>query len=202
MKRRLIAITAFLAVMLAGCGQIEEPTTSANNDKDNQVAAQIEVQTEVITETTATTMETTSAEKNTTGQERTATLTIQGGSAPSKSVVITQGKGSDDPVVRTLSSNTTSLNFEAKAESKSFTISSNTNWMISKPDWCMVSVSSGTGNADVIVTAAENPDKDQRSGQIVISGEGVSSVTIGVSQKGKDTTNSQEPGPGDNLPPS
>lgn len=143
-----------------------------------------------------------SADKNSTGQERTAILTIQGGNAPSKSVVVTQGKGSEDPVVRTLSSNTTSLSFEAKEESKTFTISSNTNWMISKPDWCIVSVSSGNGNADVVVTVAENPSKEQRSGQIVISGEGVSSVTIGVSQKGKDTTNSQEPGADDNLPPS
>ena len=62
--------------------------------------------------------------------------------------------------------------------------------------------SSGNGNSDIVVTAAENLNKEQRSGQIVISGEGVDPVSISVSQKGKDTTNSEEPGSGDNLPPS
>ena len=38
MKRRMIAITAFMAVALAGCGQIDEPLTSV--DGDNQPAAQ------------------------------------------------------------------------------------------------------------------------------------------------------------------
>ena len=143
-----------------------------------------------------------SADKNSTGQERTVTLTIEGGNAPTKNVVVTQGKGTEEPVVKTLSSNTTSLSFEAKEESKTFTISSNTNWTISKPDWCTLSVSSGDGNADVVVTVAENPNKEQRSGQIVISGEGTNSITISINQKGKDTTNSQEPGSDDNLPPS
>lgn len=143
-----------------------------------------------------------SAGKNSTGQERSVTLTVQGGNAPARSVVVTQGKGTEDPIVKTLTTNTTSLSFEAKEESKSFTINSNTSWTISKPEWCTVSASSGTGNADIVVTAADNPNKEQRTGQIVISGEGVNSVAISVSQKGKDTTNSQEPGPNDNQPPS
>lgn len=143
-----------------------------------------------------------SAGKNSTGQERTATLTIQGGKAPTRSVVVTQSKGSENPVVKTLSTNLSTLSFEAKQESKSFGINSNTSWTISKPDWCTLSVSAGTGNSDIVVTAAENTDKEQRTGQIVVSGEGVNSVIINVSQKGQDTTNSQEPGPGDNQPPS
>ena len=43
MKRRMIAITAFMAVALAGCGQIDEPLTTTNSN--DQPAAQIEVQT-------------------------------------------------------------------------------------------------------------------------------------------------------------
>lgn len=43
MKRRMIAITAFMAVALAGCGQIDEPLTNTNSN--DQPAAQIEVQT-------------------------------------------------------------------------------------------------------------------------------------------------------------
>ena len=43
MKKRILAITAFMAVALAGCGQINEPLTTVEGD--NQPAAQIEVQT-------------------------------------------------------------------------------------------------------------------------------------------------------------
>ena len=43
MKKRMIAITAFMAVELAGCGQIAEPLTTTNSN--DQPAAQIEVQT-------------------------------------------------------------------------------------------------------------------------------------------------------------
>ena len=143
-----------------------------------------------------------SAGKNSTGQERSVTLTVQAGTAPARSVVVTQGKGSEEAVAKTLSANTTSLSFGATETSKTFTISSNTNWTISKPEWCIVSVSSGTGNGDVVVIATENPNKEQRNGQIVVTGEGVSPVSISVSQEGKDTSNSQEPGADDNLPPS
>ena len=43
MKKRILAITAFMAVVLAGCGQINEPLTTTNSN--DQPAAQIEVQT-------------------------------------------------------------------------------------------------------------------------------------------------------------
>lgn len=65
MKRRFIVITAFLAISLAGCGQIDESTTSAKNNKENPSAARIEVQTDVRTEEEAA-PEITSAEKQTT----------------------------------------------------------------------------------------------------------------------------------------
>lgn len=142
-----------------------------------------------------------SAGKNSTGRDRSVTLTIQGGNAPSRSVVVTQARASEDIETRTLTTNTTSLSFGAKEESKSFTITSNTSWTISKPDWCAISASTGSGDADIKVTVSENPNTEQRSGQIIISGEGVNSVTISISQMAKDTTGSQEPGSGDNVPP-
>ena len=142
-----------------------------------------------------------SAGKNSTGKERTTTLTIRGGNAPERSVVVTQAKGTEDPIAKTLSTNTTSLSFNASGESKSFTISSNTSWRVSKPEWCALSKSSGTGNDDITVTAVENPNKEQRTGQIIVSGEGVSSVTITITQDAKDSTHSGEPGIGDNQPP-
>lgn len=42
---------------------------------------------------------TVSAGKNSTGSERTATLTVQGGNAPTKTVMVTQAKGTDDTPV-------------------------------------------------------------------------------------------------------
>lgn len=142
-----------------------------------------------------------SAGNNSTGRERSVTLTIQGGNAPTRSVVVTQARASGDIETKTLSTNTTSLSFGAKEESKSFTITSNTNWTISKPDWCTISTTTGSGDAELYVTASENPNKEQRTGQIVLSGEGVNSVTITITQNGKDTTGSQEPGSDDNIPP-
>lgn len=140
-----------------------------------------------------------SAGKNPTGKDRTAKLVIQGGTAPTKTVMVTQAKADE---ASSLSVNVSSLSFEAKGESKTFTISSNTNWRITKPDWCSVSETSGSGNATVTVTATENPDQVQRSGQIVISGDNVADATIAVSQKAKESNDNQEPGKDDNQPPS
>lgn len=75
MKRRIIAITAFMAVALAGCGQIDEPLTSV--DGDNQPAAQIEIQTEkptdAFTSETNTEAKTTSSVQQTTEETSTET---------------------------------------------------------------------------------------------------------------------------------
>lgn len=139
-----------------------------------------------------------SAGKNSTGEERTATLTIKGGNAPTKTVVVTQAKGAEAP---RLSVNLNSLDFDWSSEAKTFTINSNVSWIITKPEWCSISKASGNGNEEITVTANENPDKSLRSGQIVINGEGVSAVTINISQKGKDLTNTEEPGADDNTPP-
>ena len=138
-----------------------------------------------------------SAGKNSTGQERTATLTVSGGNAPNRTIVVTQAKGSENPA---LSINLTALDFESKSETKSFVISANVSWTISKPEWCSLSQSSGKGNGEVSVTVSENTDKE-RTGQIVINGDGVNAATIVVTQKSKDKTNSEEPGKDDNQPP-
>lgn len=151
------------------------------------------------------------AGKNPTSNSRIAVLTVRSSSL-TRTVTITQGKGSgtsdnpdnpDTPTTYSLSANKSSLDFENTGGSQTFNITSNTNWAISAPNWCTVSPSSGNNNASVTVTASENPNTEQRSGQIVISGDGVSTVYINVSQKAKEGGNTnQEPGSGDNLPPS
>ena len=52
MKKRMIAITAFIATVLVGCGQIDEVLNSANDSKEELTAAQIEVQTDIKTDVT------------------------------------------------------------------------------------------------------------------------------------------------------
>ena len=68
MKRRMIAITAFMAVALAGCGQINEPlTTTDSNDKPaSKIEIQTEVHTDSVTTETITETEKTSAAQPTT----------------------------------------------------------------------------------------------------------------------------------------
>ena len=120
-----------------------------------------------------------SAGKNSSGEERTATLTIKGGNAPTRTVVVTQAKGTEDP---RLSVNQSLLDFDWKSETKTFTITSNVTWTISKPEWCSISKISGRGNDEITVTTSENPNKEQRTGEIVINGEGVSAITITITQ--------------------
>lgn len=64
MKRRFIAITAFMAAALAGCGQIDELSTIS--DSDNQNALQVEVQTESYIASVTTEAITTSSVQQTT----------------------------------------------------------------------------------------------------------------------------------------
>ena len=128
--------------------------------------------------------------------ENTKTVTV----LPARRVTITQRKVEDTPVAYTLVVNTETLSYENTGGTQSFTITSNTNWTISCPDWCSLSTNKGNGNATVSVVVGENTTTAQRSGQIKISGNGVSDVTISVSQKAGEEP-SHEPGSGDNLPP-
>ena len=68
MKKRILAITAFMAVVLAGCGQINEPlTTTDSNDKPaSKIEIQTKVHTDSVTTETITEMKKTSAAQPTT----------------------------------------------------------------------------------------------------------------------------------------
>ena len=139
------------------------------------------------------------AGKNPTSEPRYATLTVKGGNAPEKYVMVTQLAGTVVPEAKTLTADVSLLTFEAKGETKTIKITSNTTWNITnKPDWCVLSESSGSGNKSITVTANENTKTQDRSAQIVIEGDGVSKVVIDVTQKAKEL---QEPGSDDNTPP-
>lgn len=139
------------------------------------------------------------AMKNSTGADRMAILTVQGGTLPARRVTVTQRKSSDTPVQKSLSVNTTSLEFEKDGGTQNITITSNTSWTITCPDWCTLSKTSGSDNATITVTVGKNEKTERREGQIVVSGEGVNKATVNVSQK---AGSNSSPNPGDNLPPS
>lgn len=141
---------------------------------------------------------TVSASKNSSGQDRTAILTISGGSAPTRRVTVTQKK---EVIQLVLSVDKTSLEYEKDGGSQNLVITSNTRWDISCPSWCTLSTKSGSGNATITVSVGKNEKAEQRSDQIIINGDGVSTVHVSVSQKPGDK-NTNEPNPDDNQPPS
>ena len=188
-------------VELLGDGQTQEIDVSANCNWT--IAKDAEWLSVTPTSGTNNQTITISAGKNSTGQARTAVLTIKGGSAPTRMVTITQSRSSDSQKEsNTLQVSVSTLEFSADGGAQTFTIRSNTNWTISKPDWCTLSEVSGSGDATITVTADENADTAQRSGTIVVSGNEVSPLTINVIQKAKEEDTQREPGAGDNLPPS
>lgn len=139
-----------------------------------------------------------SAMKNTSHENRMAVIYVKGGSLPARTITVTQYATG---VAQSLSVNVEALNYERDGGSQNFVITSNTSWTITCPDWCSLSMTTGTGNATVTVTASKNETTAQRSGQVVISGEGIAPVAIVVTQQaGEDI--SHEPGAGDNQLPS
>ena len=55
-----------------------------------------------------------------------------------------------------LSVNPLSIEFPKAGKSQKVTVSSNVAWEVTCPEWITCSPSSGTGNAEVTVTAAQN----------------------------------------------
>ncbi|MDR1898162.1 MAG: hypothetical protein LBR10_15400 [Prevotellaceae bacterium] len=83
----------------------------------------------------------------------------------------------------------TSLDFSNAIETKTFNIVSNTSWAIEKNgDWFTVSTESGSKDAAIDVTVAENINTAPRSAKLIIRSEGYPDIEIGVNQsKGFET---------------
>lgn len=141
-----------------------------------------------------------SAMKNSSGADRMAVLTVQGGTLPARRVTVTQKKADETPAQLYMSVNVTSLEFSKTGGSKNFVISSNATWSISCPGWCSLSTQSGSSSATITVTVTKNDKTESRSGQIILKGDGVDDVTITVSQEAGDK-NTNQPNSDDNQPP-
>ena len=88
----------------------------------------------------------------------------------------------------TLSVSPASMTFTAKSESKTFTVTSNTDWtMTSDAAWVKLSATDGSGNAQVTVTAEENTATKQRIATITLkTKDGKTTATVKLSQNGAD----------------
>ena len=93
----------------------------------------------------------------------------------------------------TFSVNPTSLSFASDGGSKTLTIVSNQSWTIASNDtWLSLSMTSGTGDASVTVTAEENISIESRSGTVTFSACG-KAYTVSVTQAGAAPTFSVTP---------
>ena len=100
-----------------------------------------------------------------------------------------------------------SLSFAQAGETKTFDISSNVSWAISKSsgsDWLTVSPDSGSNDDTISVEAEENLSENSRTATLTISG-GSASATVSISQAGTTPTppgpEPPTPTPGDGLLP-
>ena len=94
----------------------------------------------------------------------------------------------EDPVVaeESLVVMPINLNFSNVAESKTFGITSNSKWTISRgdADWISFSAESGEGDATITVTVAPNTGTEIRNGKVTVTTEGGLSKEVAVQQGG------------------
>lgn len=89
----------------------------------------------------------------------------------------------DDPIVAEVTAEE-NLAFDASGGAKTITIYANCEWeLISELDWVSFSMESGSGDAEVVVTLAENVSVNKREGKVEIRYEGGNFPVI-VAQEG------------------
>lgn len=117
---------------------------------------------------------------NTTLTPRSTTIIISGAGAETKTVTINQAGNTPSLVV-----SPTTVAFTSAAGTSSFAITSNITWNISESlSWIQLSALAGVNDGTIQITCLENTDPSPRTGTITVSGPGVTSQTITVTQAG------------------
>jgi len=133
---------------------------------------------------------TVSASANTPSSERRATITLfMGYDYDTLSVQVVQ------PREAILTTSTSNLSVAAtEGSSATFNVSSNISWTAaSNQMWLSVNPANGTGDGTVTVTAEANPTTSNRIATLTVTGNGVSSQTITVTQRAGSATLSISP---------
>ena len=115
---------------------------------------------------------------NTTETDRYATL-IVAGKTLTRTINVTQ-RGRET----TMTVDVSSLDFSVNGASKTFSITSNGSWTIEAPEWCGLSMKSGSNNKEITATVGKNETGAERTGEIVVSGQSGKTARISVKQDG------------------
>ena len=119
---------------------------------------------------------------NTSAYSRSATITVSGSGVAAQTIAVTQDAAPSVATVLALSTN--SLSFAASGEQQTFTLASNTTWTVTGSDsWITISHDSGVNDATITLTADANTETKSRKATITVSGTGVSSQVINVTQE-------------------
>lgn len=114
-----------------------------------------------------------------------------------ENVVVSKELRTPEQFTPTLAVTVDATVFESNGGSLTFTVNSNTAWTVEAPAWCTCDPAAGNGNGMVTLNAAENAETTVRTGQVIVSAEGVASQSFTITQKGR----SDVPSAGDNPPP-
>lgn len=128
------------------------------------------------------------AQDNTTGAERSATITVSvSRSDYYKTVTVRQKASSNQPTPSTtLELSKKDVSLSAAGGNDSFTIKSNTSWTIScDQSWCIVSPTSGSNDGTVSIKVEENKNTTERSAIITVKYEN-NNITVKVNQAAAD----------------
>lgn len=118
------------------------------------------------------------AQSNSTIETRIAKIIISGKGVTPQTIEVTQDAGA--PL---LAVSTSQLTLSEPANSATFTIVSNTSWIVqSNQPWLTVDAQSGSGSATITLAAEPNTDAKIRIASIVVSGEKVLPQAISVLQ--------------------
>ena len=123
-----------------------------------------------------------SAQENPTTTTRVATVTFSGNGVSSQVVTVTQDAGG----VPYLLVSPANMSFNAASNTaQNFEITSNVSWNVSSnQSWLTVSATSGSGVAVLSANATDNTGTTSRTATITITGSGLPSKTIAVTQNG------------------
>lgn len=132
---------------------------------------------------------TVTCQANANASSRSGTFTISGSGAATLTVTVTQ-----DAAPATLVVSPTSVSATAATGTYTLSITSNTSWTLSESaDWLSLSTSSGTNAGTITLTCDANTSPSSRTANITVSGTGVASQTIAVTQAGTTPTISVSP---------
>jgi Leucine-rich repeat (LRR) protein len=92
-------------------------------------------------------------------------------------------------ILQGLTVSPSAINMRTAPDTVTFTITSNTDWnVISSEAWLIVSAASGSNNGAITLTATENSGPTARTATLTISGNGVASQTVTVTQAANNIT--------------